>query len=469
MESRRRAALSRRPSCCPQGVAAADCTTEPAPAAVLCEGNSSLAATTMPPRRLLVCTGRHGTGCGKPTRPTRGAGASAIVPRNEREEARELPDAGHLLRELQLRSALSVHREQLDAAGRPGPLPPPARLQDRVRRRRRRRRLGHRGGALRRHAAADERRRVARRSLPRRERDRGAAREAAGRLLRRARRSGGVIQPAHRRGARGRDAPDRVQRRRALALDADRRRGRPGVRGLRRVRRELDDVGRRRHAPRECPADDRAREPRAIRRFRDLRVPRRQEHPLHDVPVERVERGKSQNATAVGIVTIGAALVAWLVTIDRMRGRDMGPGTDLGSFGWYLGVWVTMTAAMMLPSALPMLLLVRRTAPEPPSTWFSAAGYLAAWTVYGLAAYGLYRLLAAVADGVLAWDRAGRWAAGAAIAAAGAYQLTPLKNACLRHCRSPLGFLLHRRRDGAAGAAELGARHGLYCIGCCAG
>ena len=128
-----------------------------------------------------------------------------------------------------------------------------------------------------------------------------------------------------------------------------------------------------------------------------------------------------------------------------------------------------MTAAMMLPSALPMLLLVRRTAPEPLSTWFSAAGYLAAWTVFGLAAYGLYRLLAAVADGVLAWDRAGRWAAGAAIAAAGAYQLTPLKNACLRHCRSPLGFLLHRRRDGAAGAAELGARHGLYCIGCCAG
>ena len=78
-------------------------------------------------------------------------------------------------------------------------------------------------------------------------------------------------------------------------------------------------------------------------------------------------------------------------------------------------------------------------------------------------------MLAAVADGVLAWDRAGRWAAGAAIAAAGAYQLTPLKNACLRHCRSPLGFLLHRRRDGVAGAAELGARHGLYCIGCCAG
>ena len=185
--------------------------------------------------------------------------------------------------------------------------------------------------------------------------------------------------------------------------------------------------------------------------------------------MERVEPARPRNAAAVGVVTLGVALVAWLITIGRMRGMGMGPGTDLGGLGWYVGVWVTMMAAMMLPSALPMLLLVRRTATEPLSTWFFAAGYLAAWTAYGLAAYAFYRLLAAVAGGVLAWDRAGPYAAGAAVAAAGLYQLTPLKTACLRHCRSPLHFLLHRWRAGAAGAAELGVRHGLYCVGCCAG
>lgn len=60
-----------------------------------------------------------------------------------------------------------------------------------------------------------------------------------------------------------------------------------------------------------------------------------------------------------GAALLGVALAAWVVTVARMRGIDMGPGKD-GGFGWYLGVSVTMSAAMMLPSALPMLSLVRR-------------------------------------------------------------------------------------------------------------
>ena len=71
--------------------------------------------------------------------------------------------------------------------------------------------------------------------------------------------------------------------------------------------------------------------------------------------------------------------------------------------------------------------------------------------------------------GFLGWDEEGPLVAGAVIAAAGLYQLTPLKSVCLRHCRSPLHFVLHGWRDGRAGAVRMGATHGLYCVGCCWG
>ena len=177
-------------------------------------------------------------------------------------------------------------------------------------------------------------------------------------------------------------------------------------------------------------------------------------------------------------VLLGAALIAWIVTVERMRGMDAGPGTDLGALGWFLGVWVTMMAAMMLPSAAPMVLVVHRvsgeradraSAPAPVSTWMFVAGYLASWTAYGLAAYGAYRAVTAADPGFIAWDREGPLVAGAAIAAAGLYQLTPLKQVCLRHCRTPLHFVMHRWRDGGAGAFAMGLEHGLWCLGCCWG
>src|SRR5256885_14646163 len=102
------------------------------------------------------------------------------------------------------------------------------------------------------------------------------------------------------------------------------------------------------------------------------------------------------------IVLVAGAVVAWAVTVDRMRGMDAGPGTDLGGLGWYLGIWVTMMAAMMLPSAAPMVLLFARISSERrrrgqdfvPTTFF-VAGYIAVWTVYGLGAYGLFRAVTA--------------------------------------------------------------------------
>ena len=159
------------------------------------------------------------------------------------------------------------------------------------------------------------------------------------------------------------------------------------------------------------------------------------------------------------ILLLAGAAVAWAVTVGRMRGMDAGPGTDLGGLGWYLGIWVTMTAAMMLPSAAPAAGQVARLARRSPTVLF-AAGYLAVWTVYGLAAYGLYRFLGSLDTGWLAWDERGPWVAGAVIVAAGIYELTPVKRTSLRRCR---------RASHPESALRSGLGHGLDCVGCSGG
>ncbi len=184
--------------------------------------------------------------------------------------------------------------------------------------------------------------------------------------------------------------------------------------------------------------------------------------------MERVT-ARRPGALTVAVVLVAAALAAWLVTLDRMAGMDAGPGTDLGRLGSFVGVWVTMMAAMMLPAAAPMVLLFDRVSRRSADTAAFVAGYLAVWTGYGLAAYGAWRLIAALHPAFLAWDRQGPYVAGGALAAAGVYQLTPLKTLCLRHCRSPLHFLFRGRRAGLLGAARMGVAHGAYCAGCCWG
>jgi predicted metal-binding membrane protein len=136
-----------------------------------------------------------------------------------------------------------------------------------------------------------------------------------------------------------------------------------------------------------------------------------------------------------------------------------------------------MMAAMMLPSVAPMVLVfsrvhrerARRASAGAAPTWVFLAGYLIAWTAYGLLAYGLYRVAKDAAPSLLGWSRGGRYLAGGALVLAGLYELTPLKEVCLRHCRGPLHFVLGGWRDGHGGALRMGVEHGLYCVGCCWG
>jgi predicted metal-binding membrane protein len=140
---------------------------------------------------------------------------------------------------------------------------------------------------------------------------------------------------------------------------------------------------------------------------------------------------------------------------------------DLGSLGFYLGVWVTMTAAMMLPSVAPVTFAYTQVSRRARGgTTSFLAGYFVAWTGYGLVAYAVYR---ALRPEFLRWDSGGRYVAGAALATAGLYELTPFKSVCLRHCRAPLHFVLGRWHPGRLGALCMGTEHGAYCVGCCFG
>ncbi|HTF54007.1 MAG TPA: DUF2182 domain-containing protein [Pseudonocardia sp.] len=169
------------------------------------------------------------------------------------------------------------------------------------------------------------------------------------------------------------------------------------------------------------------------------------------------------------LALFGLAGIGWWWTVEQMRGMDDGPFTHLGTFAWFLGVWVVMMTAMMFPSVAPTVALYARMtrgrlALAPVAF---TAGYLLTWAAAGAAVW----TIAAGADGLagdaLAWGNAGHTVAGATVIVAGVYELTPLKNVCLGKCRSPLGFLLSSWRDGWFGGLRMGAKNGAWCVGCC--
>ena len=171
----------------------------------------------------------------------------------------------------------------------------------------------------------------------------------------------------------------------------------------------------------------------------------------------------------IGLVALLFAFagLAWWWTAERMAGMDEGPGTDLRAPTWFLGVWVVMMAAMMLPSVSPTVALYARTMRwrEPLAPFAFAVGYLLVWTAAGLVAYTVVTLADHALD--LSWGSAGHWVAAGVLAGAAAYELTLLKDACLAKCRSPLGYLLGSWRNGLGGALRMGAGNGVWCVGCC--
>ena len=151
-----------------------------------------------------------------------------------------------------------------------------------------------------------------------------------------------------------------------------------------------------------------------------------------------------------------------------------GPTPLLVDFFLICLMWVVMMVAMMVPGASPMIAAFaainrrRRKAGDP---WVRTAvfllGYLLVWSVFSAAAAGLQLTLDATGLLTPMMASSSTTLSATLFAAAGLYQWTPLKEVCLRRCRSPIGFVLTEWRDGPAGAVVMGIRHGLFCVGCC--
>jgi predicted metal-binding membrane protein len=161
-----------------------------------------------------------------------------------------------------------------------------------------------------------------------------------------------------------------------------------------------------------------------------------------------------------------AAAIAWLVVVVQTGGMESAPGTmGLGAAS-FLGLWTVMMAAMMLPALAPLGILYAgegrgRTA----RTCSLAAGYLVAWAVFGGLALAVSVAARDLADRN---DSAATWVGAALLVAAGAYQLSPLKNRSLGVCRSPLHVLMRTGAyRGPLRHVRAGIYHGAYCIGCC--
>ena len=179
--------------------------------------------------------------------------------------------------------------------------------------------------------------------------------------------------------------------------------------------------------------------------------------------METATRRRHTDVTVtMSLVVIAAA--AWWATA-RLAAQ-----TTAMTLAPFLLGWVAMMAAMMLPAATPVVRLYARAAAlhrVAPTAVFTS-GYLLVWCVTGIPAWFLWRAVSIpLMDGQIGAYRA----SGAVLLAAGGYQLTPLKRACLRHCRSPMGVFLRAGSDLAtlSGAIRAGATHARYCLGCCIG
>ncbi len=189
--------------------------------------------------------------------------------------------------------------------------------------------------------------------------------------------------------------------------------------------------------------------------------------------------GRARMAVIVATAAIAAASWAYLTYVASRMGH-MSSILAMPMTSSWTGVqtglmaimWMVMMAAMMLPSAIPMVAAYERMDRLSPShqrgsTAAFVVGYLVVWATFATAATGLQWALqhAGLVDGMGAATQSGL--AGAFLVAAGAFQLTPVKRRTLQACRTPMGFLGTSWRNGAAGALRMGLHHGITCFGCC--
>lgn len=172
----------------------------------------------------------------------------------------------------------------------------------------------------------------------------------------------------------------------------------------------------------------------------------------------------SRNITAIALV----AAAAWAGVVMVMRGSEMAMGSTMGlSLVAFLGAWALMMAAMMLPAVAPVASLYIRAVGTRNIERIAqfVLGYLLVWSMLGLPAFAIASGVDAMA---MAWPAAARWGVILLLAAVAVYQLTPLKQMCLAHCRSPLSQLLRLANySGPLRDVRVGFHHGLYCVGCC--
>jgi predicted metal-binding membrane protein len=204
---------------------------------------------------------------------------------------------------------------------------------------------------------------------------------------------------------------------------------------------------------------------------------------ISTLPFDPAERW----ARIIASCVFAAAAAYTVVASLRMSGGMLMPGgwkmpmmwmvmpgqTLFSAAAVFLLMWQAMMIAMMLPSSWPMLELYARVARRLEhrrpifDTLVAAAGYFAVWLAFGVVAFALGM---GISSAAMSSIRISRWipvGAGVALIVSGAWQLTPLKQACLRHCRDPLFFLAHAYRRGAWGAWRVGVHHGAFCAACC--
>ena len=176
-------------------------------------------------------------------------------------------------------------------------------------------------------------------------------------------------------------------------------------------------------------------------------------------------------ATLLALAGAAWAVLWWQSSAadDTMMSLTMGMSAPL-----FIAVWIVMMVAMMFPAASPMILMFSRIQSGKRargqsfvSVWLFTGTYLAIWSVAGVAAYGAAIGAGHLADRYMWLMNHAEQIGGTVLIAAGVYQLTPLKHACLSKCRSPMSFVMRSWRDGTAGAIRMGGEHALYCLGCC--